>query len=329
MDAPFIRRTTYGMRSAPVVEEWVLPGPIKAWRIFHETDVWGGWDKAAAIGNNLTGPEVEECVARIRKHYGYKKNRKDAEGILAISYKWPHAHWGKREFKVWMDDGVEAKEPEHMITRRGPETDICCFDVSWERKGKEVDLHFSTYMHRYSRVSWNHEGGKVVFEDHERQALRSKYEADVKAIEKRASHLRWQAQALYESILRKWHADTLAMIYAEFLEEYADPDLWEGHLKTLTLPEFPIEAQTRYGRGQDFLDWIVDRCVESGLQIEGMTVGEVRDLYFAEVKGKSKRDTKFDQWEDRKEDLPDEILHFRFLAPLPDEEDDEEDEDDN
>ena len=341
----WVHRSTYGLRSAAKREEWVLPGPTKALRVLHEAKRWAGWDLLAAPANHLTGPEVESVVAQIRKHFGVKKNRPSvAKGpLLAIVLHQPDKHNpSRRSFEIFFDTVGTFTPPEFPITAGRVSDDAYAHGSKWERKGKGIEITYSGGWdaHHYSwswrnmtrggkvqEYAWHQHGGTVIYEDDKAIADRLLAQKAIDEFTSLASSLSQQSNLMQASIVKQWLADAEAMHYARFLEDYDDPDLWEGHRKTLKI-EYPFHAG--FGnRDADFLDWVCDRLVESGFQIEGMTVAEARDLYLAKVKGSHKRDVVVDQWKTkRKEEIPEEILGYRLLIERDEDEPEDDEEED-
>lgn len=338
----FVHRHTYGLRSSVKREEWVLPGPTKAWRVLYEHKRWADWDLLAAPANHLTQPEIEKAVADIRAMYRYKKDRPSAARgpILAIVYHQPTKHDpSRRKFEVFWDSVGEFTPPEFPITGRRIEDDAFATGIRWERKGKGIEIvaggwdhhHYSWTWNMKTRTgktleyAWHQHGGTVVFEDDDAIAARMKTQHAIGEFSRMASRLAQQSRDLQQSLVDQWMADAEAMHYARFLEDYEDIDLWEGHRKTIKI-EYPFHVG-RMDRDADFVDWIVDRCIESGLQIAGMTVAEVRDLYLAQVKGKHKRDVTTDQWNHKRtEEIPEVLLQYRLTMPPSEPDEDEDDE---
>ena len=64
--------------------------------------------------------------------------------------------------------------------------------------------------------------------------------------------------------------------YEAFLVEYSDPDLWEGHRKTLKRPEYP------YFRNS-LIERLIGFFIERGESVDGLTFGELTARYRARV----------------------------------------------
>ncbi len=110
----------------------------------------------------------------------------------------------------------------------------------------------------------------------------------------RRRSLNARVSRLVGSIQRAWLDRAERAAYERFLEDYADPERWEGHRKTLTI------AYPHRGNG---LRRLVELLVEAGADPrDGTTVGEARAL--AEELG---REVGFD--------VPEDLADLGFSVP--------------
>ncbi len=65
-----------------------------------------------------------------------------------------------------------------------------------------------------------------------------------------------------------------ARCYSAFLTEYGDPELWEGHQKTLPKLAYPYHQHRA-------LVTMLEQLVERGIAIDGLTFAEARRCYQA------------------------------------------------
>jgi hypothetical protein len=74
-----------------------------------------------------------------------------------------------------------------------------------------------------------------------------------------------------------WVAKATEVAYQRFLEDYADLDLWEGHLKTLRI-SYPHRHNYGYSHFDDGLTKLLKRLVEDGVDLSGKTVADAVSL---------------------------------------------------
>jgi hypothetical protein len=96
--------------------------------------------------------------------------------------------------------------------------------------------------------------------------------------EKLTADMRSRARSAVASIHAQWEAFAEAAHYARFLEDFMDPDLWEGHRKTIKIQRYPHPRS-----GKDPLFALVESVIEHGFDVSGRTVQEVIDLHRAHI----------------------------------------------
>jgi hypothetical protein len=276
----FVTRRTFGLRSDPVSEEWVLPGRGRAWRVLFSTDRWAQWNHEVTPATVLTEPEIRVAVEELREMHH------DGEhGVpLAINYD-PDA----RRFYVFTDEGISIDvDAEHLLTNPPRDHSYPGREYWWKRRPDgSVELIYShkhSYTSRVGRPAWENRSdweraNRPVWTDDVRIAELHKRLATAEVAGRLSGHLRDEADAVHHSIRKAWSDRIEAELYARFLEDYADPDLWEGHRKTLRLPDFPLEHARRFGSSGSLWFRAVDRLIESGMQLDGFTVRQVLELY--------------------------------------------------
>lgn len=119
---------------------------------------------------------------------------------------------------------------------------------------------------------------RSVFVDEQLQAVVADRVAQVKVWNESCSALWNRAWAAAQAVEAAWRKAAEHAAYRRFLEDYADPDLWEGHRKPLKLT-YPHSSS-----GQHFsqtvsvpqLVWkAIVAAVEGGLRLDGLTVGQL------------------------------------------------------
>jgi hypothetical protein len=289
----FVKETTYkadGMKKDEA--EWKLTGSrVAKFKIVHESERWEEWDVSASLSEHLTDPEIVANAKRIEDGYLHRP-----EPLLAVTYN-PE----KREYQTYIQDEAfnadeadldnRLTEPSIQITTRGWRRDqsrkvILEADrwrkdnVTWPRwRSSFSDDPKLTEEQRWA-PPWE---GKpyILFENLEAlQQVRIERE-QYKEADRRQDAYRDRWVAFSRSIEEQWVAEAEKKVYAKFLEDYADPDLWEGHRKMLAqsrkLPSWPHDKLS----GSVYtspIDALARGLVKRDVDLNGMTVREAVEL---------------------------------------------------
>lgn len=279
---------------------WKLP-PRNAlsWRIFYESSRWKRWRRGASLSEYLTDPERRELADSLID--------KDA---IAVSYDLREKNfevWGLAEFEM-------PDKPRVRFYRK--ERHWKANDFEWYRERGVLKIRKSQRYYREHTYTgdepWNpavraqYGERRIVLyvNDAAIQARRDEWDA-AEQIGKEGRELERAHSRAFYRIKTQWEEQAEAKRFEEFMAEYGDAELWEGHKKTLE----DVDLEWPDALRED-LNALIDP-IEDGIDIEGKTLGEV-----AEIAG----------WE-----LSDEAnAHFMVsIAPEPEEpEDDDFDDED-
>lgn len=249
-------------------KRWKLPPRnILSWRIFYEGERWKHWRRGAGISEYLTGPEKERFAASLL-----------TDDVIAISY-----YHRSRIFEVWRAEPFTIpRKPEPRYWRA--EKDWACFDWPWRREqGGEAKVEEKKWgqPHHYSgKEPWSREGRKMYGEIREVLFENPKLIAKQRARVERSKEFGKECEALH-SELHGIEGDLTEQLeakieegrYAEFLKEYSDPELWEGHKKTLPKIRLP----------EDFDISFLAQLVTERRELHGMRLGDAANLTGAEL----------------------------------------------
>lgn len=274
-------------------EEWKLIPP--GWRtltILHTTDRWDAWDWAATTSTHLSDPEIAETAATLA-----------ARGpTYAVAYQ-----AARREFKIWAPIAQEdLPAPDRLLTDTIHNWRFQGAKAVWSRAADGTvrfanKPYFSSSSIRPSdKLPWDataHGSGFVrvvgprlgyVWADEDLIATIAEQRAVVDTAEAEAGRLRSIVYSAVESLRTAWHDAQVAVEYRRFIDDMGadDPDLWEGHLKTAKLTDFPTlkthgwrhaSENNPFAHPHDEGD-IIALVVEAGHDIDGMTLRDVFDL---------------------------------------------------
>lgn len=300
----FVREFEYTAKGKLASEkEWQLVSTARAarWIMLHETERWQAWNRTASMKEQLTGPEKQALAEQ-----ALAEAREAGKHVIQIAY-----DEKERQLILWQvdRDTVEIDE-ERPLTGDDQGIDAAGKTRTWKRgKGGVSLVPYSPWdTHTYGmslndryEFSSYHKGDEELFRD---DALLKRVLAEDERFKKHQRFSRtlsdlWIAAA--QSIERAWIAEAEKEHYQRFLEDYHDPELWEGHRKTLKI-SYPHSATYRHSP----LDDLVKQLVERQLLVDGTTVREaatVADQLGIEYK--------------RYGELPDDILDLRFDLPKP------------
>ena len=253
------------------VAEWVLPGTSwRRWRVLASTPTWDAWDLSATATTHLSGPEVDEAAASLVATALASK----VGPAMVVTY-----DAAERRFAVWSTPHPPTIDEDHLLTIHPRAIEVTSVTTSWKRtSGAKVALVGSSYAHSSAWHSHDDQGpwahSQVMWSDPPALAAASSAHARIADVLGRCDHLTSQARAARRSLEDAWKARELARAYERFLEDYADPDLWEGHLKTLRI-NYPHHSNRS-------LNLLIDTLVEAGVALGGMSV-EQAAVVFADV----------------------------------------------
>lgn len=274
------------------------------WQILHTSERWDGWKVGASRNEHLTDDERTELIAAgwlaLADRIKLRWNRPDFDAVPLVA-----AANGSGALELFYVDSVAAKPTELLLSSAIDEPDLGNARIKWRRDAARrpvidmLDTHhlsvsperlpwIRTYNDRpYSgRVLWSDPGAINEFVDE----LRA-----VGQIKNDKSRLRDRLDYAWLT-LQKQYADAVeAAEYNKFLADYGDPDLWEGHRKTLKLP-------TVFAESGD-LRAAISALVERDTDVVSMSAAEIVERA-SEATGETVS-------------VPDEISHYVVPIPAP------------
>lgn len=362
----FVREMVYGARAltvettgsiAPVEDKrWVLMPPTNRrvrWHVAYQAERFDSWEFNASLDDYLTDPEFERLAAE-----AVERARRERI-VAAVAY---DTRDGKSKFRVWSFDQDEQEGHQW----RGPYYRVEQF--GWHRVNRRATLRSLSHS---SNVGWvdqvapwdtRTKDGKpsqyrdvarnlyvVVYHDPKVEQAHDAYDAEVKQRHAEEAAFNAKVGGWLDSIKTAWEERNEAKLYADFLAEFLDPELWEGHRKTMKakLFEYPYKhRRDRHGRAfreeRDPVEALVSYAVEQAVDLDGLTVWEAATEHFPPLAwfgepqswrvshGRGNDTTEYERFPEAS-DIPVDLRHLRFQAPKvaeePDEDDDWDEED--
>jgi hypothetical protein len=337
----FVTIQDYSARGKPYEPmEWRLltKTTLVALTIVHHGERLDSWNLGLSFQDHMTGPEIDEIAERFIRNAGDDK-------LVALVFD------PKRKRFYGFEYGSDAVvDTKHPLTGRDKPPEMREFEITWRRTtGQKIKTTMSGYSHRDNWTSnikpWQPDPDAtyskgVVYRqlyhdpklDARMTAQQARYDANQEI--NRQLHARaWGAKA---SIEAAWLEREEAREYAKFLEDFADPELWEGHKKLLTIryPHSHVSFGT-FSRKDTFYA-MLEMLVEHGIEFDGLTVAEAFALaqthkFMIAPKGEVKQVPVEDDDEDADDEaegpIPADILDLRFKLPEPEDDTDEDDDD--
>jgi hypothetical protein len=241
-------------------KRWKLPPRnVLSWRVFYENPRWKRWRRGASLSEYLTGPEKEALAKQLV-----------ADDTVAVTY-----DTRDRQFEVWNAEDITVPRKarvHHEYVRR----QWSCQDFEWHRDKGVAKVRKSRGWgsnHTYSgNRPWEPSASAIYGERriilYVNDKLVAKQEAryeKAEAMEAAGRRLKARFERIDHRIDEQWKELADRERYEEFIAEYADPDLWEGHKKTL--PQLQVPDDLR-------VDFVIP-FIEAGEDIDGSTMGEL------------------------------------------------------
>jgi len=309
----FVHRHIAGLRTESKLDrEWILPGNgWRKWRCVYSTQRWIDWEVAATLKDNLTQPEKDDLVAQCLKLHpecGVK---------LAVRHYSCRGDRGQFEVHARGERAATFPTDDHLLTGEWSDIQTVSFRVDWERKGSKVNLcvgHWpsdqrwgNTFNHG-SGIPWIDSGKfwTVLWEQPGAVDTIQAERADYLAARERAKPLGKMSSAIQRGAEDAWMNEMEANAYERFIEDYADPELWDDHRKTLNFPQSPF-----YFRNSPMKN-LADRVAELGAyqhaqlvtiahlaELVGFDTTGLEDVLHLSIESGVDQD---DEWEDEWED---------------------------
>ena len=300
----WIREVKVGitLKGKTAVRDFVLAGTrASKMRTLFENETWAQWDRLANPNEHLTDDELtavskeatEMGVDYIANGWYDRRGTHHAgekEGALHLATTFDK----KRKLKVYAHPKALPFNPDDPIKARKTHY-VSYVEVEYRVKkvGSKVTVkrHSGTHSSTWSTVGfgdtnldlpWYTEGARWhrpgLVEFHQEvfdEAMR------VRAVTDERNKLHDALTRLVDHAMRsiedQWVAARKAEQYARFLEDYADPSLWEGHEKTLKTPQFDHKYLSQWGNNQKVTPIYTQltMLVEAGVDLVGMSVTEI------------------------------------------------------
>lgn len=257
--------------------EWVIVDSTRAakWRVLWHDERWSAWNRNVNRAQHLTDPQLADLTTEALEAMERLCAQSPGEGRshvplgrpgrpLAVTY--VHA---KRQLRTYRlpDDATP--------TPTGPAPDRYVDELThtWARDSAG-DIRLKSGRH-ITHTLWNDRTAgddALVWSDPDafvELAARNEAYSARRAAEAAESR---RVENLVATIETQHDAAVEADAYARFLEDYRDPDLWEGHRKTLRLPHMPIELRNG-------LRDMLAALRRAGVAVNGRTVAEALGDY--------------------------------------------------
>lgn len=290
----WVRQTVYtktGKVRKADTRSWALvPRTVPSWRVFYEGPRWKDWNRTASRSENLTGPEIVEAAERAYDLLTTDDSERDhveTTGIIAITYEWE-------------DHRIEIWEAEKITVPRRPSVDYRQdrmqwrrHDYRWTREGSTVKVRRHQGWYDATSVSgkepWrpnreepdNFAGIRrtkrtpstrvVITEDTGLVDRTYRRHEQAKQLEKASRVLRNLYDRITMNVIEDMEAARLQQAHDNFIAEYGDETLWEGHRKTLKESDLKF-----YPRDVEYL-WL-EKLIDDEVDLAGKTFAEAAAL---------------------------------------------------
>lgn len=263
----------------------------KRWHLLHTSERWAAWKLRVSAAAYLTDPEVFELLESaaekapdiVRQRNGERAYSSDFRNsaptpnrrCVPLSFVFDTQ---EQRMYAWVFANTGRIPAKHLLTGRWFPPRMFRITFAWKREGDQVQAVYHDYSPYTSFQepelvdSWEGRrrtrdaSARVMWIDPEAvQRVRRIY-ARHQAAEQEKNRLERGVQRLAARARERVRALDIEAEFARFMIEYGDEELWEGHLKSIKLPELP--ALRRLERALRFV-------VEGGNDVDGMTVQAV------------------------------------------------------
>lgn len=282
-------------RGKTVERDWVLVSGTRAarWRILWSDERWAKWNRVATAAEHLSDPDaydgarqaVDLATAAMspKEPDGRRMGREARPGtVVRVTY----AQRRKR-FTVWVWPDRPLRERDGW----GDKVDVPSIisykgDVFWRRgPGGAIVVENEPYLSEQTWSSswrdsdwtapWENDrrGEAIVYRDDSKDDEMTAAKAHVRARSEAVRAHREHISRLAATVVDEWERRERVAAYERFLDDYADPDLWDGHKKTLRLG---MSFETRQA-----IEVMVSTLVEAGRDVVGRKVADLLPEYDA------------------------------------------------
>nr|MDA8356833.1 hypothetical protein [Actinomycetota bacterium] len=273
----FVTEHTYSARGQQKSRsEWQLVGSRRTrWTIAYSSPALDGWDTMASRADHFTGPEIEAAIEVVRSN-----DRVAGAGRLLAVMLADNTHGDRRQrprLAALTIDDADGLDEEHPLSgsRREPQVHSHVFRLTRDGTGAVVtrlnwDDSYPTGSWpcwEPTSNSWARAWRQVFLDDAVVAEAEERHERYL-ALRKRVGELGDIVRRHEQRVCEQWNAREERRAYEAFLAKYADPELWEGHKKTITIRTLGFSD---LGSLRDALAHLV----EAGQILDGLSVAEV------------------------------------------------------
>lgn len=289
-DNVWVREYTTGKTARTLRERsWVLPSRARVakWIVLWQNEKWRNWNLTASRADNLTDPEIDEILARLRTIAGTHTH----SVYNPTSRRWTQRATGepaaiactngdgRPDLRVYFAADTEYVTPARLLSERICDVSMPAITVSWRRStGNSVQVALSNSPTSKVWQAHGPHGDNDVMPPWTRETLlwqndevvtRTRREAERNRRDRQqASRLRETVTNTVRVVADAWTARAENAARQRFLDDYRDPDLWEGYRKTIAA-QLAFPHHNASGRG---LVHLLQRLVEDGHDLTGHTV---------------------------------------------------------
>lgn len=247
------------------------------WQTLYESARWAGWKTGAPRSEHLTDPEREALIAAAWDRLKVKKVWRDEAGTPRDTTPLAATVLPDGKIEVFFADGPGSIPTELFFSNRIEEPPLGRASIEWKRDATRrpaitflPEHHLSvdkTAMPWEVRYDGRPYAGKVLWRDETAIAAFRDSLAMARTAKRAAEAVQSKIWAAMKSIDEQYAAGIEALARAKFAADYGDPELWEGHRKTLKLPERP--------RDSGDLRTAMGLLVERGIDLTSKTASEI------------------------------------------------------
>ncbi|MHB8619054.1 MAG: hypothetical protein ACYDAG_05670 [Chloroflexota bacterium] len=269
----YVREETWTTRGCKAVKGWQLADKRhERWRVLYESNPWVGWRKGESIADHLSVPELESLLHVAWPWLLQKESLRWGAGEPDWIFV-PLAATLDRAEKVllwFQSQAARIPSGDRFLTERMSGPDLNWGEIVW-RRGTDRQASLVHYVLKGRNDLGDHEdlpwdGQRVLWRDEAAISMLCDERDATADARKQAAALNSRAYGIKRRLNDEYARRQKDAAYARFLTTYGDPELWDGHAKTLKLPT---------GHGVKAVDAAIDLLVERDVSLEGLTVRDI------------------------------------------------------
>lgn len=264
---------------------WTIISPrrLATLRVLWSDKRWEGWRVDTTPGQALTDDEVDKIIAALRSRVATLRRPSSrsrgvgdatVEGrgygkLAAITHE---SNQYGTDITAWMYDESEPWNEGDFHAIRFDTITVAPYRTVGQKLEWEWRVPNSEWYRvgvRENPLPWNECRGRTLLWGDDGVIGGLAQVIEMAGAEARAeAALQERARAVVISVRTAWENRELERAYARFLQDFADPQLWEGHLKTLKQSREPEWIRNEIHRA-------ALRVLRAGVDIEGMRVDQL------------------------------------------------------